>query len=94
MEVQDQDQDQPSLDHPMEDTYCILQMLLHLMLPLTEVLASSSQRSPDDTSLERVDSSTVRDVLGVLADFDPAMAFTVIQGNYNIANGGSGDYFT
>ncbi|XP_030841852.1 uncharacterized protein LOC105445495 [Strongylocentrotus purpuratus] len=77
-------QDPPSpLVHPREDAYCILQMLLHLTLPLTEVLASLPEASPRDPSLgllERVDSSTVRDVLGVLADFDPAMAFTVIQG--------------
>ncbi|XP_054766540.2 uncharacterized protein LOC129273521 [Lytechinus pictus] len=87
-EIQDESmqiQDQPIVVNPREDAYCVLQMLHHLKLPLTEVLASLSDVASQDASpgfLHRFDcsSSTVQDVLGVLADFDPSMAFTLIQG--------------
>ncbi|XP_041477110.1 uncharacterized protein LOC121425174 [Lytechinus variegatus] len=86
-EIQDESmqiQDQPIVVNPREDAYCVLQMLHHLKLPLTEVLASLSDVASQDASpgfLHGFDcSSTVRDVLGVLADFDPSMAFTVVQG--------------
>ncbi|XP_072177363.1 uncharacterized protein [Diadema setosum] len=61
-----------------EDAYCILQMILHLKLPLTEVLASSPGLLPWLPG--KPDGLLLRGVLTVLVDFDPITAFSILQG--------------